>query len=71
MRNTGVAMIPPTTVTYISLINMNPTDLDTILTFMCKVRWLTEEAGQKYTLFTNYQQLYSITQKVTWWKPEE
>ena len=62
---------PPTTVFYIPLINMNPADPDKILTSMYKVRQLTKEAGQKYTLFTNDQQLYCTTQQVTWWKPEE
>ena len=71
MRNAGVAKSPPTTVTYIPLVNTNPTDPDTILTSMYKVRQLTEEAGQKYTLFTNDQQLYRIAQQITWWKPEE
>ena len=71
MRNTGVAMSPPATATYIPLINMNPADPNTILTSRYKVRELTEEAGQKYPLFTNDQRLYCITQQVTWWKPEE
>ena len=66
MRNVGVAMCPPTTVTYIPLINMSPADPDTILTSRYKVRRLTEVAGQKYTLFANDQQLYCITQQVTW-----
>ena len=65
MRNAGVAMSPPTTITYIPLINMNPADLDTISISIYKVRQLTEEAGHKYTLFTNDQQLYCITQQVT------
>ena len=71
MRNGAVAMSPSTTVTCIPLFNMNPVDPDTILTSMYKVRQLTYEVGQKYTLFTNDQQLYCITQQVTWWKPEE
>ena len=50
---------------------MNPADPDKILTSMYKVRQLTKEAGQKYTLFTYDQQLYCTTQQVTWWKPEE
>ena len=64
-------MSPPKTVTYVLLINMNLADPDTILTSMYKVRQLTKEAVQKYTLFTNDQQLYHITQQVTLWNPEE
>ena len=64
-------MSPPTTVTYIILTNMNPADPDTILISMYNVRQLKEDAGQKYPLITNDQQLYRITQQVTWWKPDE
>ena len=71
MRNGSVAMSPPTTVTYIPLINMNHADPDKILTSMYKVIQLTDEAGQKYSLFTNDQQPYRITQQVTWWKSEK
>ena len=50
---------------------MNPSDPDTILTSMYKVRSMIEETGQTYTLFTADQQLYRIIVHLTWWKPHD
>ena len=51
-------------------LEMPPADPDTRLTSMNEEKRITEETGQKYTLFTNYQQLYKIAVEMTWYNPD-
>ena len=50
---------PATTALYTTLIDMVPTDLDTMMTAMCEAQRLTVKCGQEYTVFTADQQLYT------------
>ena len=43
----------------------------TMLTTMKHVESHSEQAGQEYTVFTNYQQLFKIATQITWYKPGE
>lgn len=70
-RHAGWSLQPATSVTYLPLIDICPSDPDTILTSMHEVKRITEETGQMYTVFTNDQQLYRVTVQMTWWHPVE
>ena len=48
---------------YMPLIDMVPSDLDTIMTAMMESQQMTEECRQTSTVFTNDQQLYRVTVK--------
>ncbi|CAH3121622.1 unnamed protein product [Porites lobata] len=49
---------------------MTPSDPDTILTALHEAKRLTEERGQKKTIFTSDQQLYKVAVEVKWTDPE-
>ena len=54
-QNQGVK--PATTAMYTPLIDMVPSDLDTMMTSMCEAQRLTVKCGQSFTVFTADQQL--------------
>ena len=58
-----------TTVHYLPLIDMIPSHPDTVLTTMHLVKSITDETGQKYTIFTSDQQLSHVTVQMTWFQP--
>ena len=66
VREVGQKFQPRTYVTYFPLINMNPAEVDTILTMMHMAKTETENTGQMYIIFTNDQQLYKIATQITW-----
>ncbi|MES9884040.1 MAG: hypothetical protein ABW185_24600 [Sedimenticola sp.] len=71
VRHAGCGLQPGTRVIYLPMVDMPPAEPDTMLTSMFEVKRITEEAGQKYTIFTNDQQLYKIAVEMTWYNPDE
>ena len=49
---------------------MDHADPDTMLTAMEEGQRMTNECGQRVTIFTNDQQLYRVTVDITWVYPE-
>ena len=70
-RDQGVSMQPKTKAVYLPLIDMTPSDPDTMMTALHKAKRLTEERGQKYAIFTSDQQLYIVAVDVKWAYPNE
>ena len=54
---------------YLPLIDMKPSDTDTMNTAMVKVQQLTSETGQNFSVVTCDQQLYRVAVKVLWTHP--
>ena len=46
--------------------NLIPSHPDTIKTALCEAMRVTVNTGQKWTLFTNDQQLYKVAVQLTW-----
>ena len=69
-RQQGISYAPKTQAAYLPLIDMTPSDPDTILTALHEAKRLTEERGQKKTIFTSDQQLYKVAVEVKWTDPE-
>lgn len=69
-REQGQSLKPRTTAMYTPLINMIPSDPDTMMTAMCEAQRLTENCGQTFTVFTADQQLYRVMINVLWVHPE-
>ena len=57
---------PATKALYTPLIDMDHADPDTILTAMEEGQRMTNECGQRVTVFTNDQQLYRVAVNITW-----
>ena len=55
---------------YIPLIDMVPSDPDTMMTAMYEAQKLTVKCGQTFTLLTADQQLYCVMVNVLWVHPE-
>ena len=70
-REEGVAMKPKTQAVYLPLIDMPPSDPDTILTALHEAKRLTKERGQKNTIFTSDQQLYKVAVEMKWAHPDD
>ena len=70
-RQQGVSMQPKTKAVYLPLIDMTPSDPDTIMTALHKAKRLTKERGQKNAIFTSDQQLYKVAVEVQWAYPRE
>ena len=70
-REEGVAMKPKTQAVYLPLIDMPPSDPDTILTALHEAKRLTNERGQKNTIFTSDQQLYKVAVEMKWAHPDD
>ena len=68
-RNQGHSTKPATTAIYTPLIDMTPSDPDTIMSAMLEAQRLTNKCGQAITVFTNDQQLYRVAVNVTWVYP--
>ena len=68
-RNHGHSVKPATTAIYTPLIDMTPSDPDTIMSAMIEDQRLTNACGQTITVFTNDQQLYRVAVNVTWVYP--
>ena len=70
-RRQGVSMQPKTKAVYLPLIDMTPSDPDTIMTALHEAKRLTKERGQKNVIFTSDQQLYKVAVEVQWAYPRE
>lgn len=69
-REKGLISQPATRAIYTPLIDMDPTDSDTMLTAMVEAQQLTNKCGQDVTIFTNDQQLYKVVVHITWAYPD-
>lgn len=69
-REQNQSIKPATTAMYTPLIDMVPSDPDTMMTAMCEAQRLTNECGQTYTVFTADQQLYRVMLNVIWVQPD-
>lgn len=65
-REQGHGVQPATKAVYRPLIDMKPSDPDTMLTAMVEAQKLTKSCVQKTTLFTNDQQLYRVAVDIKW-----
>ena len=70
-REQGQALKPKTQVVYLPLIDMPPSDPDTIMTALQEAKRLTNERGQKKVVFTCDQQLYKVAVDVKWAYPND
>ena len=59
-REQGHTVQPKTKAAYLPLIDMTPSDPDTIMTALARAQQLTKETGQKFTVFTCDLQLYRV-----------
>jgi len=69
-RNEGHTVRPATTCVYTPLIDMKPSDPDTMLTSMVEADKLMKSVGQNFVVFTCDQQLYKVAVNITWAYPE-
>ena len=69
-REQGHTQQPATIAVYTPLIDMSPSDPDTIMTSMVEAMRLTEETGQTNTILTADQAIYRIIVDITWVYPE-
>ena len=65
-REHGHGVQPATKAVYRPLIDMKPSDPDTMLTAMVEAQKLTNSCGQIATVFTNDQQLYRVAVDIKW-----
>ena len=70
-REQGQSAQPATRAIYTPLIDMTPADPDTMMTAMVEAQKLTKHCGQKFTVFTDDQQLNKFTVNVMWVYPEK
>ena len=70
-REQGLLPQAKTKTLYIPLIDMKPSDPDTMMTAMTKVQQLTSETGQTFSVMTCDQQLYRVAVQVSWAHPEK
>ena len=69
-RADGHTIIPATTCVHTQLIDMKPSDPDTMLTAMVEAERLVKSTGQDIVVFTCDQQLYKVAVNITWTNPE-
>ncbi len=69
-REEGQSPKPATMALYTPLIDMTPSDPDTMMTAMSEAQRLTKRCGQTYTVFTADQQLYRVMINVMWVHPD-
>ena len=70
-REQGQAVKPKTQAVYLPLIDMPPSDPDTMMTALQEAKRLTNEGGQKRVVFTCDQQLYKVAVDVKWAYPND
>ena len=68
-RGQGHLPKPKTKALYLPLIDMKPSDPDTMLTAMLRVHELTLGMGQNFSILTCDQQLYRVAVHVQWEQP--
>ena len=65
-REAGQYTHMKTNADYLPLIDMTPSDQDTIMTALSKAKILTTEYGQNFTVFTADLQLYRVAVNIVW-----
>ena len=70
-RQQGESLKPKTQAVYLPLIDMPPSDPDTMMTALHEAKRMTNERGQKSVVFTCDQQLYKVSVEVKWAYPNE
>ena len=70
MQEQGHLPQPKTKVVCLPLIDMKPSDPDTMLTAMMRVKELTAQTGQTFSVLTCDQQLYRVAVQISWDQPE-
>lgn len=70
-RKQGHTIKPATKAIYTPLIDMKPSDPDTVMTAMVESQRLTQQCNQLVTLFTVDQQLYRVAVDVLWAYPQK
>lgn len=70
-REQGQALKPKTQAVYLPLIDMPPSDPDTMMTALHETKRLTNERGQAKVVFTSDQQLYKVAVDVKWAYPND
>ena len=70
-REHGHALKPKTQAVYLPLIDMPPSDPDTMMTALQEAKRLTNERGQKKVVFTCDQQLHKVAVDVKWAYPND
>ena len=69
-RNQGFPIKPRTKIEYKPLIDMYPSDPDTIMTSLTKAQEITNSTGQEFVVFTCDLQLFKEAQKILWTYPD-
>ena len=69
-REQGHTLSPKMVAVYLPLIDMTPSDPDTMMTSMIQAQKLSENTGQKYVVFTCDLQLYKVALHIIWAHPE-
>ncbi|KAJ8317815.1 hypothetical protein KUTeg_004635 [Tegillarca granosa] len=69
-REQGHTVKPGTRAVYLPLIDMAPSNPDTIMTALCQAQMISRSCGQDFTIFTADLQLYRVAVNVTWAYPE-
>ena len=70
-REQGHSPKPKTKAMYMPLIDMKPSDPDTMVTALRQAQQITTERGQNYVVFTADLQLYRVALNVLWAYPEQ
>ena len=65
-REQGHAVHPQSKVVYCPLIDMIPSDTDTMLTAMVEAEKRTQATGQTFTILTTDQQFYRVVVTIMW-----
>lgn len=70
-REQGHSLSVGTKAMYLPLIDMTPSNPDTMMTALIQAQKLVTEAGQDYLVFTCDQQLYRVSLQVMWSYPDQ
>ena len=70
-REAGQYINSKTNADYLPLIDMTPSDPDTIMTAMCKAQAISGKYGQEFTVFTGDLQLNRVAVNIIWAYPEQ
>jgi len=65
-REHGHRVKPATRAVYRPILDMKPSDPDTIMTAMVEAKKLTNSCGQEFTVYTNDQPLYKVAVGIKW-----
>ena len=63
-RDSGRSLQPKTNIEYKPLIDMNPSNPDTIMTALVKAQKFSDYTGQEFTVFTSDPAIHKVAQKI-------